>query len=117
MKKKKDLNIQIGKRIQKARLSAGMTQADLADGVEVSEQYISDLERGVVGASVQTLMNICSVLSLTSDSILFGVVDVPSGMLFQQLESLSVKEFRLVEESVRLMLEAFNLSKNESQKK
>lgn len=43
MKEKKDLNIQIGKRIRSARLSADMTQADLADAIEVSEQYISDL--------------------------------------------------------------------------
>lgn len=62
-------------------------------------------------------MNICTALSVTSDSLLFGVVDVPSGALFQRLEALSVKDFRLVEESVRLMLEAFDLSKNEDTKK
>ena len=113
MKEKKELNVQIGKRIKDARLEIGMTQATLAEQIDVSEQYISDLERGVVGTSIQTLIDICSALSVTSDSLLFGTVDIPSGNLFRRLESLSVKEFHLVETSINLMLEAIHLNKTD----
>ena len=40
--------------------------------IDVSIQYISDLERGVVGASTSTLINICRILDASADYILFG---------------------------------------------
>ena len=109
MKAKKELNVQIGKRIQKARQEAGMTQAALAEKLDVNVQYISDLERGVVGTSIQTLISICSILRVSSDSILFGTADLPPQGVFQHLDKLSLNEYRIVESAVELMLEALNL--------
>ena len=56
---KKPLNVQIGARIKQAREQAHVTQERLAEQIEVSVQYISDLERGKVGASVSTVIKIC----------------------------------------------------------
>ena len=72
MKERKEINIQIGKRIQATRESFGYTQEKMAEKVGVSIQYISDLERGVVGTSVPTLIKICNTLCASSDYILMG---------------------------------------------
>lgn len=72
MKEKKKINIEIGKRIKKSREGRGLTQERLAEEIDVSIQYISDLERGVVGASTSTLINICRILDASADYILFG---------------------------------------------
>lgn len=72
MKEKKKINIEIGKRIKKARESRGLTQERLAEEIDTSIQYISDLERGVVGTSTPTLINICRILDASADYILFG---------------------------------------------
>ena len=72
MKQKKEINIQIGERIKEAREQKKLTQEQLAERVDVSPQYVSDLERGVVGVSLSTLIRICSCLTVTSDRILFG---------------------------------------------
>ncbi len=72
MSDKKELNIEIGKRIRIARDKARVTQEALAEYVEVSPQFVSDLERGVVGVSVETLRKICAALCVSSDKILFG---------------------------------------------
>ena len=72
MKERKELNIQIGERVKISRESAGLTQEKLAEYVDVSIQYISDLERGVVGASLKTMIKICTVLKVSSDYILMG---------------------------------------------
>lgn len=45
MRVKKEINIQIGERIKAARELCGYTQEQLAEAIEVSPQYISDLER------------------------------------------------------------------------
>ena len=73
MREKKEINIQIGEQIRLAREQAKMTQEQFAERIEVSPQYISDLERGVVGISIPTLKRACIALGTTSDQILFGV--------------------------------------------
>ncbi len=72
MREKKEINIQIGEQIKLAREQAKMTQEVLAERLDVSPQYVSDLERGVVGASLTTLKRICTTLYVTSDQLLFG---------------------------------------------
>lgn len=72
MREKKEINIQIGEQIRIARERAKLTQEQFAERVEVSPQYVSDLERGVVGISIATLKRTCVILGTTSDQILFG---------------------------------------------
>ena len=74
MREKKEINIQIGEQIRIAREQAKLTQEQFAERIEVSPQYISDLERGVVGISITTLKRACIALGVTSDQILFGAV-------------------------------------------
>ena len=74
MREKKEINIQIGEQIRLAREQAKLTQEQFAERIEVSPQYISDLERGVVGISIPTLKRACVVLGVSSDQILFGSV-------------------------------------------
>ena len=72
MREKKAINVQIGERIKLARENAKLTQEQFAERIDVSPQYVSDLERGVVGASVSTLKRICVMLGISADQILFG---------------------------------------------
>ena len=74
MREKKEINIQIGEQVRIAREQAKLTQEQFAERIEVSPQYISDLERGVVGISIPTLKRACVTLGVTSDQILFGTV-------------------------------------------
>ena len=72
MREKKEINILIGEQIRFAREKAKLTQEQFAERIEVSPQYISDLERGVVGISIPTLKRACVALGTSSDQILFG---------------------------------------------
>lgn len=71
MRVKKEINIQIGEQIKLSREESGLTQEQLAEAIDVSPQYISDLERGVVGISIPTLKRLCTHLGVSSDRILF----------------------------------------------
>lgn len=73
MREKKEINIQIGEQIRIAREQARLTQEQFAEHIDVSPQYISDLERGVVGISIPTLKRACVALGVPSDQILFGL--------------------------------------------
>lgn len=108
MKERKEINIQIGERIQKARELSGYTQEKLADKVDVSTQYISDLERGIVGTSVLTLIKICNTLCVSSDYILMGEKENNDiSDVINRLRHLPQNEVKIVENSINLMIEAF----------
>jgi len=71
MREKKELNVRIGNQIRMARETAKLTQDRFAELVSLATKNVSDIERGVVGISVGTLIRICETLSISSDSILF----------------------------------------------
>ena len=62
----------IGRRVRKIRQERNMTQEALAEKLNVSNQHISDIERGLNGMSVPSLMEICRTLDIDADYILFG---------------------------------------------
>ena len=53
----------IGSRIKSARKQTGKTQEWLAEQIDVSVGYISQIERGITKISLETLAEICTVLS------------------------------------------------------
>ena len=69
---KKQLNIDIGKRIRQERERANLTREQLAELVDVTPRFIADVERGHVGISILTLKKICEVLHISSDALLWG---------------------------------------------
>lgn len=101
MREKKQINIEIGERIKKARERINMTQEKLAEKIDVSPQYISDLERGVVGVALPTLKNICITLGITSDSLLFGEIEKADTTVIDDCcRRLSSEQIKCVEEIV-----------------
>jgi len=72
MREKKEINVKIGNRIRAARESAGLTQERFAEMVSLVTKNVSDIERGVVGISLGTLIRVCDMLSISSDELLFG---------------------------------------------
>ncbi len=109
MREKKEINIQIGEQIKLAREAARLTQEALAERIDVSPQYISDLERGVVGVSIATLKRICTALGVSSDRILFGAESHNRAVaLADQCRGLAESEFRLLSEIVERYVAAVN---------
>ncbi len=112
MRTKKEINIQIGERVRQARDSRKLTQEQLAEYIDVSPQYVSDLERGVVGVSIPTLKRICMTLCISSDQILFGQAKADrSAAIAEQCQSLSEGEFQLLSEIVVRYIQAVNLAR------
>ena len=97
MRDKKEQNIEIGRRIKDARQKAKMTQELLAEKIDVSTQYISDLERGLVGISLQTLKAVCVTLCVSSDSILFGeTISASEAIMAAKCKTLSPEQMQLI---------------------
>lgn len=106
VKEKKVFHIQLGERAKRAREQAHLTQEQLAERIEVSPQYISDMERGVVGISVQTLCRLCAALGVSSDTILFGVQADGAAAIAQRCAALPKEQLALLSEMVDCFLRA-----------
>lgn len=83
----KPTNIKIGARIRMARESARLTREEFSEQVDISAQFLSDIERGRMGASVETIVRICDVLGVTTDTILRGP-DIDEEVTARQLSVL-----------------------------
>ena len=109
MREKKEINIQIGEQVRLAREQAKMTQEVLAERIEVSPQYISDLERGVVGIAIPTLKKLCGVLGIASDQILFGAQSQERGIVLSNAcNRLTEEQFALLVEIINCYVKAVN---------
>ncbi len=78
----------IGYRIRKARLKAGLSQAELAERADASQQHISLVENGRKQVGITVLVHIAEALSVSMDQLLFGV-DV-SGISIEDKEMSAV---------------------------
>ena len=90
----------IGGRIQKFRKERGMTQEALAERLDVSVGYISQVERGITKISLDLLGAIssalgCDVAALVSGSAVAGS-DYLSDELAQKIAALSPRDRRLL---------------------
>ncbi len=69
----KELNqIAVGRRIRTMREARGMSREALAEIVDISPQFIADIEYGNKGMSIRTLFFLKQALGVTSDYILAG---------------------------------------------
>lgn len=111
MKDKSELNIEIGKQIKIAREKVGYTQEKFAEKIDRSVQYISDLERGKAGPSIQTLIRICETLYVTPDFILLGKDSVPQNNndIFQIPTTLTDEERKILNDGINVLLRAFSV--------
>ena len=107
MRVKKEINVEIGMRAKIAREQAKMTQEQLAEKIDVSVQYVSDMERGLVGLSLATLKRLCVVLRVSSDQLLFGDrTKSPLAALGDKCNALTEKQQALLLDIIEKYLEA-----------
>ena len=65
--------LKIGRYIQHLRKSAGMTQKDLAEKLNISFQAVSKWENGDTLPDTGLLLDLCDALNTTADKLLNGV--------------------------------------------
>ena len=73
---KKPGKIKIGKNLQKLRRSHGYTQEKLAEAIDCSARYISDIEQDKSKPSYENLVKICNVFKIGLDDIFSEHLDI-----------------------------------------
>ncbi len=60
----------VGMRIREKRLALRLTQEKVAEKLDKSLRLITEIERGTVGMSIETLISLCDVLKTTPNDLL-----------------------------------------------
>ena len=72
-KELKELNkVAIGRRIRTVREARNLTREQLAEKIDVSPQFIADVEYGNKGVSIRTLFQLSQVLKVSAEYLLSG---------------------------------------------
>ena len=109
MSEKKELDILVGNNIKRERTKAGYTQEQFSELIGIGTKSLSAIERGTVGVSLTTLLRICKVLSISSNSLLFentpknDVQDITG-----RLEQLTPAQFEIAKAVLCKVIEAFS---------
>ena len=104
------LNKQIGVRVRAQREYLGITREGLCNYVNISPQFLSEIERGVKGVSAETLYKLCEGLGVSADFVLMGkqsVADV--SMISRTLATLDEKYIPLAEEMLKTFFKTVSL--------
>ena len=97
----------IGARIRKQREYIGLTREQLAEKIEVTPKFCSDIELGVKGMSVPTLCRLSLILGLSTDYILFGEIEKStSHQIEQMLAQCSAAEYDHAEKLLKVFFAA-----------
>ena len=83
---------------------------EVAELIDVSPQYVSDLERGVVGISIATLRRLCEKLCISSDQILFSrKPENDVSALTERCSRLPREQFEILSAIIQKFIEAMNM--------
>lgn len=105
--------VSIGGRIRKQREYLGLTREQLAEKLDITPKFCSDIELGVKGMSVPTLCRIATTLSLSTDYILFGKQEKKEKLsvfkaLSPMVESVAPSQLPYLESVLKAVISAMN---------
>jgi transcriptional regulator with XRE-family HTH domain len=97
----------LGQRIREERLKLNLTQAQLAEAVDISDTYCGQIERGERSLTLDTLVRLVNRLGVTIDYLLMDSVnftdDNAVNQLRQILDTQSNTRKRMAVDVVRTM--------------
>jgi transcriptional regulator with XRE-family HTH domain len=98
--------IEMGNRIKFEREKFGMSRDELSKILNISTNFLGQIERGERKMSINTLINLSDCLHISIDYLLYDQVEVDTNNNF--LQSLSNKcserEIKVIEEMIKLIL-------------
>lgn len=66
----------LGKNVKQIRLLKGLSQENLACELQKSINFISLLENGKTGLSVQSIVDICNALEIDANTLFSGIINI-----------------------------------------
>ena len=97
---------EIGKRIDKIRISMGLSKEDFAKLLGVTGQHLGNVITGKVGLSIDKLICLCKKTNKSADYYLFGSENTIKDLTETLLSNYSVEEIQIFSKVVNSLSKA-----------
>lgn len=102
---KKDINIRIGSRVRTKREYMHLTREEFSEMIDISPQFLADIESGKKGMSFTTLKKICNTLSISCDYVVMGYESEPNNNhLIEMIQNMNPDYLPLAEELLQTFI-------------
>ncbi len=98
---------ELGARIKKRRCELGLKQNELSEMLDISNNYLSNIENGHSIPSLEVFSDICIKLKITPDLLLLGVIridNIPENIK-DNLKLCTNKELKLIDNMIQCILD------------
>ena len=102
----KSMCAEMGRRIRERREIIGYTREEFAEKLDISVTFAADIELGKKGMSLDTLIKICELFSVSADYIIWGKGEHTENNLFDLLSGLDENEIGYAEDIIRSYVKA-----------
>ena len=111
---KKDINIEMGARIKEKRKSMNYTREVFSEMIDISPQFLAEIESGKKGMSFSTLVKICRCLGVSCDYLILGREgrETP-GRIEEMLSGLDEKYLPVAEDMLGSLLRTITLAESD----
>ena len=96
----------LGNNIKNIRKKANFTQEQFSEKLGVTPQFLSSVERGLAGISINTAINICNISKSTPNSLFKDIVKVNN--IIEKYDYLSDDNKKIIDKLIEFMLEDKN---------
>lgn len=105
---KKDINSEYGKILKSYRKKNNLTLENVAELSGLAPRYISQIERGELKGSINTLLNFCNAYKITPNDILLDFLDDKNASVQDsydfKINQLSMRDKEIIDDLLEFLL-------------
>ncbi|MBO6244138.1 MAG: helix-turn-helix transcriptional regulator [Clostridia bacterium] len=95
-------NVILGQNIRDIRKNLNLTQEEFAEKLNLNPQFISQIETGKIGISIDTVINICNTANCSSVNLFKGLINSPDTI--DRYELLSDRDKSVINQMITYLL-------------
>ncbi|MCI8621862.1 MAG: helix-turn-helix transcriptional regulator [Clostridia bacterium] len=97
-------NIILGQNVKNIRLGLNLTQEKFAEQLNLNSQFISQIETGRVGISIDNAINICNLANCSPTVLFKDLVNSSSSNMIDNYELLNERDKSVVNQMIVYLL-------------
>ena len=99
-----DNSIIIGQNVREIRKNLNLTQEEFAEKLNINAQFLSQIETGKAGISIDNAINICNTANCSSNTLFKTLIKSPDSI--DNYELLTDRDKSVINEMIKILLEA-----------
>ena len=98
-----DNSIIIGQNVREIRKNLNLTQEEFAEKLNINAQFLSQIETGKAGISIDNAINICNTANCSSNILFKTLIKSPDNI--DKYELLTDRDKSVINEMIKILLD------------